>query len=84
VETNFKTTLIAGSLDITAASIQAYAVKALTPDVVLKFIASGMFGKDAYAGGAQYIVFGLLVHLFIVFTSVVTYFYLYPKLKSAA
>jgi len=77
----FKTTLIAGSLDITAASIQAYLMKGLTPDVVLKFIASGMFGKEAYSGGTGYLFFGLLVHLFIVFMSVITYLYLYPKIN---
>lgn len=75
----FKTTLIAGSLDITAASIQAYLTKGLTPDVVLKFIASGVFDKDAYSGGLGYMLFGLMVHLSIVFVIVTTYFYLYPK-----
>ncbi|GAA4758199.1 MULTISPECIES: DUF1440 domain-containing protein [Flavobacterium] len=74
-----KTTLIAGSLDITAASIQTYILKGLTPDIVLKFIASGIFGKTAYSGGIEYMLFGLLVHFFIVFMCVITYFYFYPK-----
>lgn len=77
----FRTTLIAGVLDITAASIQAYLVKGLTPDVVLTFIASGLFGKDAYVGGPAFLLVGLSVHLFIVFMISISYFYLYPKIK---
>ena len=77
----FKATLVAGSLDITAASIQAYLSKGLTPDIVLKFIASGMFGKAAYSGEFKYMLFGLLVHFFIVLMCVITYFHFYPKLS---
>lgn len=76
-----KTTLIAGSLDITAASIQTYILKGLTPNIVLKFIASGIFGKAAYSGGIEYMLLGLFVHFFIVFMCVITYFYFYPKLS---
>ena len=76
-----KATLIAGCLDITAACTQAWLAKSITPDIVLKYIASGVFGKDAFAGGAGYILFGLLVHLFIVFACTLVYFLVYPKLK---
>ena len=77
----FKATVIAGCLDITAASIQAYLSRGLTPDIVLKFIASGTFGKEAYSGDFKYVVFGLAVHFIIVFACVVTYFYCYPNIK---
>jgi hypothetical protein len=76
-----KTTLVAGCLDITAACIQAYLSKSVTPDILLKFIASGVFGKDAFSGGIEFMMFGLFVHFLIVFTCTVTYFLLYPKLK---
>jgi hypothetical protein len=76
-----KTTLIAGCLDITAACIQAYLSKSVTPDILLKFIASGVFGKDAFSGGFEFILFGLFVHFLIVFASTLTYFLVYPKLK---
>jgi hypothetical protein len=77
----FKTTVIAGCLDITAACIQAYLSKSVTPVILLKFIASGIFGKDAFSGGIEFMLFGLFVHFLIVFTCTVTYFLLYPKLK---
>jgi hypothetical protein len=77
----FKTTLIAGCLDITAACLQAWLTKGTTPDIILKYIASGVFGKDAFEGGAGFILFGLLVHFFIAFSCTLVYFLLYPKLK---
>jgi hypothetical protein len=77
----FKTTLIAGFLDITAACTQAWLVKGTTPDIILKYIASGIFGKAAFDGGAGFIVFGLLVHFFIAFCCTLVYFLVYPKLK---
>jgi hypothetical protein len=77
----FKATVIAGCLDITAAFIQTYLTKTLTPDVVLKYIASGVFGKDVKSGGVEFILFGLFVHFLISFAIVVTYFIVYPKLR---
>jgi hypothetical protein len=77
----FKATAIAGALDITAACIQAYLVKGTAPDIVLKYIASGLFGKDAFTGGFGYVLAGLLIHFFITFACTVTYFSVYPKIK---
>jgi hypothetical protein len=77
-----KATFIAGSLDIIAACLQAWLSKStVTPDVVLKYIASGVFGKDAYAGGTEMILCGLLFHFMIAFACTLVYFLLYPKLK---
>lgn len=73
-------TLIAGILDLSAASLQVYITAGLTPDVVLRYIASGVFGKAAAAGTWPYLLFGLLVHFFIVFMCALTYFRLYPRL----
>lgn len=75
-----RSTLIAGILDITAACIQAYLVRGTTPDVVCKFIASGLFGKQAFSGGTEYVLIGLIVHFFIVFACAAVYFILYPRL----
>ena len=50
----FKTTIIAGCLDIIAACIQSYILKSSTPDKVLKYIASGVFGKAATSGGFEF------------------------------
>jgi len=76
-----KAAFIAGCLDITAACIQAWLAKGITPEVVLKYIASGVFGKDAFSGGIGYILFGLLVHFAIAFACTFIYFLAYPKLK---
>lgn len=77
----FKAALIAGCLDITAACIQAWLMKSIPPGTVLKYIASGVFGKDAFAGGTGYILFGLLFHFAIAFACTLVYFLVYPKLK---
>lgn len=76
-----KAALIAGCLDIIAACTQAWLAKSIAPDIVLKYIASGVFGKDAFAGGVGMILFGLLVHFLIAFACTLVYFLLYPKIK---
>lgn len=75
------TTLIAGFMDLTGACTQAYLSRSVTPDVLLKYIASGFFGKDAFNGGFGMMLTGLLVHFVIVFACTVCFFFLYPKLK---
>jgi hypothetical protein len=77
----FKTTLISGCLDITAACTQAWIVKSTTPDIILQYIASGVFGKEAFSGEVGYMLFGLLVHFFIAFACTLAYFLVYPKLE---
>lgn len=75
------TTLIAGTLDIIAACISNYLVSGTTPDRILKFIASGVFGKDALNGGFGMMATGLLFHFIISFTCTLAFFLLYPKLS---
>ena len=48
------TGLLAGTLDILAAFIQSYLMANVVPSTVLKYIASGVFGKSAYSGGVFY------------------------------
>lgn len=76
----FIATLLAGILDISAASIQVFLAARLTPDVVLRYIASGAFGKAADTSW-PYLLFGLLVHFFIVFMCALVYFRLYPRIS---
>ncbi len=58
--------LLAGVLDITAACIQAYINNNnITPDRVLRYIASGIFGRKAFTGGSEMIILGLLFHFII-------------------
>ncbi len=58
--------LLAGSLDIIAACANAYLNNPnSTPDKVLRFIASGVFGKQAFTGGSIMVAWGLLFHFII-------------------
>jgi hypothetical protein len=76
-----KTTAVAGSLDIIAACVQAYLSKGVAPGTILKYIASGIFGKEAFSGGFEFLIFGLFIHFLIVFICALTYFLVYPKLR---
>lgn len=57
--------LLVGSLDILAASIQFYLNTGNGPAPVFKFIASGVFGPEAFSGGDNMIFYGLLFHYLI-------------------
>ena len=74
-----KTTLVAGTLDITAACTNAYFSTGTTPVTLLKYIASGLLGKPAFAGGLEIMALGLLFHFRIVLACTTCFFWLYPK-----
>lgn len=69
--------LIAGSLDILSAFIDHYIQSGKGPEGVLRFVASGTFGQDAFTGGDQMIVFGLLFHFIIAFCFTIFFYWLY-------
>lgn len=73
--------LLVGTLDISAACLQYYIRTGKSPDNVLKFVASGVFGKEAFAGGALMSVCGLLFHFLIAFIFTTFFFFIYPRLK---
>ncbi|SMC78199.1 hypothetical protein [Pedobacter africanus] len=73
------TTIIAGTLDITAACINAWLSNDVMPGRVLAYIASGVWGKTAYNGGPEMMFFGLLFHYIIVFFCVFCFFWLYSR-----
>jgi hypothetical protein len=74
-----KTTLLVGTLDIVAACLRAYTANGTTPDRVLQYIASGVFGKSAYAGGSFMMAWGLFFHYIIAAACVACFFWAYPK-----
>ena len=77
--TIFLSGLIAGTLDILAALIIYDLILQKTPSIkILQSIASGIFKKEAYSGGSQMALYGLLLHYFIAFTFAVFYFTIYP------
>jgi hypothetical protein len=73
--------LLAGSLDIVSACLQAYIVRGIGPETVLRFIASGAFGKPAFTGGWEMPLMGLLFHFIIAYSFTILFFLLYPSIK---
>jgi hypothetical protein len=73
--------LLAGSLDILSACLQAYIVRGTSPETVLRFIASGAFGKPAFSGGWEMPMIGLLFHFIIAYSFTILFFLLYPFVK---
>ena len=82
---NIKTILLAGllvgSLDIAAAFIDFYLATGNGPSGVLRFIASGVFGRAAFGGGSMMIVWGLIFHYLIAYSFTVLFFWLYPRVR---
>lgn len=78
----FFTGIIAGGIDILLAMGNAYLKNNnVTPDKVLIFISSGIFGKNAFNGGVAMILFGLLAHFIIAIIFSAILYFLYPKLN---
>lgn len=73
--------LLAGTLDILSAFLQAYIAKGIIPETILRFVASGFFGKEAFSGGAMMPVYGLLFHFFIAYSFTAFFFLIYPSMK---
>ena len=72
--------LIAGTLDILSAFLYYYIKTGKTNfSAIFKFIASGIFGKDAGAGGTAMILAGFILHYTIAFAFTIFFFWLYPK-----
>lgn len=74
------TGLLAGTLDILAACTQAYLAGRVPPLRVLQFVASGLFGRGAFASTSM-AGWGLLMHYGIALGWTALYFLLYPTLS---
>lgn len=72
---------IAGTLDIAAAFINFYLSTGKNPMRVLEFIASGVFGKEAFAGNPMMPFYGLLFHYSIATWWAVLFYFLYLKIN---
>jgi hypothetical protein len=75
--------LIAGTLDIIAAFIDAWLSFNATPGKVLNGIAAGAIGKENANGSFIMMILGLLIHYFIVYSYTIFLYFIYPFLKSA-
>ena len=73
--------MLVGSLDILAALADYYIKTGKGPEGVLRFIASGVFGKTAFTGTTMMIWMGLLFHFIIAFAFTIIFFIVYPRIK---
>jgi hypothetical protein len=71
--------LVAGTLDITAACIQAYLKAGTTPSQVLKYVASGAVDPKTFSNDTMLVAVGLLVH-FTIAISFAFFFFILAKL----
>jgi hypothetical protein len=73
--------LLAGALDISCALV-SYSIKTHKDPVrVFYFIASALFGKEAYDGGITMIIIGALMHFLIAAAFTIFFFLIYPRLS---
>jgi hypothetical protein len=68
-------TFIAGVLDIALAFINSYFSNGVTPGIVLRYIASAIYGPRAFSQEGSFEMLGLAFHFFITFVFAVLYFY---------
>ena len=73
--------LLAGSLDISSAFVQAYFARGTSPVIVLQYIASAAVGKAAFTGGWEMPLLGLLFHFIIAYSFTALFFIVYPNIK---
>ena len=66
--------LLCGVLDITAACVQSWINAGRTPDLVLKGVASALFGSAATAGGAGMAAIGLIMHFTVALTATLVFY----------
>ena len=66
--------LLCGVLDITAACIQAWIQSGRTPAMVLKGVASALWGRAALAGGAGMATIGLVMHFLVALTATLVFY----------
>ncbi|HVG16174.1 MAG TPA: hypothetical protein VM935_14485 [Chitinophagaceae bacterium] len=74
-----KSALLVAILDIGAALLQQFIKTGKNPEIVLKFIASGLFGMPAFSAGPMMSVYGLVLHFFIAFGFTLLFFLLVAK-----
>jgi len=72
---------IAGTLDAAAAIIDFYIKTGKSPAIVFIYIASAVFGKEAYSMSQFIALVGLLFHYLIAIIFSACYFLIYPKIK---
>lgn len=77
------TGLLAGTLDIVAAFLKFLLEGKTDLAIILKYIASGVIGRQALSGGWDTAALGLFLHYVIALGFTAFLFLLYPRLKLA-
>jgi len=73
--------LISGTLDAIASSSIFYFKLGLHPGQVMQFVASAIFGPEAFKGGLPMVITGTVAHYLISFAFAGFYFLIFPYLK---
>ncbi|HTE30956.1 MAG TPA: hypothetical protein VK666_11330 [Chryseolinea sp.] len=73
------TGLLVGTLDILAAFTNYYINTGKGPEGVLRYIASGLFGEQAFSGAGTMMLWGLFCHFIIAFACTIVFYVLYPR-----
>ena len=74
------TGLLVGTLDAAAAVIQFIIPTPRNPMRIFEYIASGVFGTNAFSGGPVMAVMGLFFHYFIATAWTSLFFTVYPRI----
>ena len=80
LKTIAKAGLITGALDGLAAALLFSIPSGKDPMIVFRFIASGVFGKEAFVGGVPMALWGILFHFIIATGWTVLFFLAYPRI----
>jgi len=71
---------LTGTLDALAAILFS---SGIAPVIIFKYIASGAFGKAAFAGGTGMILWGIFFHYLIAYSFTAMFYLTYPAFISA-
>lgn len=71
-------TLLVGTLDLGAAFLLAYVRSGTGPEIVCRYIASGILGESAFSTTTKAVVYGVLLHYLIAFLFTAFMFVKYP------
>lgn len=78
IKTIFLAGLVAGLLDGMAAVVF---LGKMNYSGVFKFVASGLFGKSAFEGGNEMVIYGIIIHLLIAMTFAFFYYFSFSKIS---
>ncbi|MBS1793882.1 MAG: hypothetical protein JSS81_08505 [Acidobacteria bacterium] len=73
--------LVAGALDITAASVNAWLRAGKSPFWTFQSVAGGLYGSETFNGGWRTAALGLIIHFLIATTAAAVFFLASRRLK---